>query len=196
MRLIKATRGGSSESDPTIVGPVCDAYPFIVRDINVDYYGDPSTELNQVVDILDGNDKGDWGWLSWNPDNATGSESARYLRDELRTSRTPLNDYTNAKDDSDHKLSTGDWVASLNGTTTSVERATGLLTALVGKKIRIPVWDTFEKGTGKGSTDAYHIVGFAWVKIVEIENGKLLSPSDKSIDAIYLGPATDDCTAP
>jgi hypothetical protein len=188
MRLIKASRGGSSGSDPEIVGPACEAYPFIVRDINVDYYSDPSSYLNQEVDILDGAGPSDFGFLSWNPNPS--SNSSEYLEDELITSRMALNDFTNAKDANDHELSVGDWVASLSGVNASVlANSEGILATLEKKKIRIPVWGNFDR---IGPRDIYEIVGFAWVRIESVPTTAQMS-SNKEIKATYLGPANEGC---
>lgn len=190
MRLIKAARGGGTDSDPEIVGPVCEAYPIVVHKDTIQYgldEDDPGNKINQEVDIFDGNGSGDVGWLSWHP----GEQNEPYLEDELRTSRTPLNDYTNARDSSDHNLSVGDWVATLQGVNAGVNGPqAGLVDALVGKKIRIPVWDDFD---ASGNPDAYHIIGFAWVRIEDDDDITLPA---KVIKATYLGPAADACTDP
>ena len=117
----------------------------------------------------------------------------------MRYSTIALNDFTDARDFTDHTLSVGDYVASIGGVDSTVESAYGLLTALLNRKIRIPVWDTFSPGDQHSSDpneqrDAYHIVGFAWVRIESSSDFDTFE-SDKKIYARYLGDAADDCPA-
>lgn len=187
MRLIKGARSNESgiEGEIDTIGPVCDAYPFVLHENAL------VGKLNQAVDIFGGPGGSDFGWLTWNPNNGTGAVSAVYLRDELKTSRTPLNDYTNARDPNDTLLTVGDYVASLQGTNTAVESSYHLVSALIGQTIRIPVYDSYVHGTG-GEADAYHISGFAWVRI---ESSGNINLSGKTVYATYLGDATDACSA-
>jgi hypothetical protein len=203
MRLTCAARSGGTEEGNLACGvdaygPICAAYPLIVYTDTIKY-GTPDEDnekLNKKVDIFNGHSDfgpGDeFGWLAWNPDSSTGSEAAPYLRNELRSSTMAMNDFTDAREPSDHTLSVGDYVASIGGDRATVESSHGLLTNLKGKKIRIPVWDTFEAGTGPDERDAYHIVGFAWVRIESASDFDGLS-SAKTIYATYLGDAADDC---
>lgn len=192
MRMVTGARSGENADT---VGPVCDAYPIIVHKDTIQYRvtGPDGKEVKfgQKVDIFDGNGGSDFGWLAWNPDNSVGSNSTPYLRDALRTANTPLNDYTNARDPNDHMLSVNDYVASMQGDKAAVESSDALLSALIGKIIRIPVWDTFHPGTG-GQRDAYHIIGFAWVRI---EQKSDIDLPGKDVQATYLGDASDSCPA-
>ena len=188
MRLTSATRssgygGGGLTDDINTIGPVCDAFPFIVATDTIKFGTDD--KLNQKVDILDGPDSSDWGFLAWNP---ASYNDKIYLGNELKYSTISLNDFTNARVSSDHALSVGDYVASFQGVTTGIESSDGLISALVGKKIRIPVWDSFDTS---GSPDAYHIVGFAWVQIES--SGDIALTPHKEVMAKYLGDASDAC---
>ena len=188
MRLIQGARDITSET----TGVYCQAYPFIVRDITVDWPND--TYLNQVVDIFDGPGGSDFGWLTWDPGLTNGSQSEPFLEAELTYDYAPNpNNYTNARDFTDHELSVGDHVASMQGDKAAVEASEGLVSALVGQEITIPVWDIFDHGTG-GLKDAYHIVGFAKVKIIE-PDATYPTPINlpgKYVMAEYLG-ESDEC---
>ena len=195
MRLARGSRG-SLDNDLETVGPVCDAMPFIVEEETIAW--GTEDKLNQTVDILDGNGSSDFGFLAWDPDTSTGGSSAPYLRNELRSSNIPLNDFTNARDDTDHELTVGDWVSSSNGATHTVEDEIQLL---IGQKIRIPVWDKdevgggYDHGTG-GDPDAYKIIGFAWVRIDPVPAGDdVYNASSKTVFATYLGDATNEACA-
>ncbi|MEW5961099.1 MAG: Ig-like domain-containing protein [Chloroflexota bacterium] len=204
MRLVCGSRStGSGDGNLACgvdtIGSVCDAFPFIVHEDTIDYGHD--TKIDQKVDIFNGySDFGpgdEFGWLAWNPDNSTGSSSAGYLQNELRYSTIALNDFTDARDFTDHTLSVDDYVASIGGVESTVESSANLLTALRNRKIRIPVWDTFSPGDQNSpdpneQRDAYHIVGFAWVRIETSSDFEKME-SDKTIYARYLGDAADDC---
>src|SRR5690606_37327054 len=148
-------------------------------------------KLNQAVDIFGGPGGIDFGWLTWNPNNGTGAVSAVYLRDELKTSRTPLNDYTNARDPNDTLLTVGDYVASLQDNNTDVESRYHLVSAHIGHTIHIPVYDSYVHGNG-GDAYASHISGFACVRI---ESSGNINLSAKAVYATDLGDATDACSA-
>ena len=189
MRLITAARNTTDlQIDNNTVGyGFCDSYPFIVHKSTINFDdGLTSPKIGSKVDIFNG--QGDigtpanaMGWLTWNPDNGTGSEAETYLENELKYSVSPLNDYTNARDSNDHELSIGDYVASMPGDKAAVEASEGLVSALIGKEIRIPVWDTFDTG----GVDAYHIIGFVKVKI---ESSADINLPGKKVLATYVGP--------
>jgi hypothetical protein len=173
-----------SSNNCDTVGPVCDAYPIIIHDTTVDFPN--NTYLNQRVDIFDGNGPPDFGWLAWNPDDTTpANTSNQYLRSEMRYSRTAINDYTNARIDTDHELTALDWIASIPGDKAAVEASDGLLRSIVGQPIRIPVWDRFDPGGGS-VVSAYRIAGFAWVRIDDANDIDL---PGKEVIATYLGEA-------
>ena len=156
-----------------ITSPLCLVYPFIARDINIGSEG-------SKIDILDGPGSNHYGWLTWNPSKWTESV---YLADELRYPQLSLNDYTNPRNLDDHILNVGDYVTSMEGVNSFVESSDGLLTALIGREIIIPVWDSFSSMP----PDSYHISSFA---LVRIENSTDIADflSAKNIFATYLGP--------
>ena len=177
MRLARGSRGAVN-NDLETVGPVCDALPFVVYQDTVAW--GTEDEINQTVDMLDGNGSTNVGWVTWNPANSA-STNTPYLRQQLRSANIPLNDFTNSANGSDNTLTVGDYVSSLEGDQnhTDVE---DLVKALVGQKIRVPVWDTFD-GTG------YHIVGFAWFRI---ESTTDIDLGASIVNATYLGDATNE----
>lgn len=182
MRMIAGARN-FEQAD--VVGPLCDAYPFTLHEDQV------VGQLNQPVDIFGGPGGSDFGWLAWNPAQAIGSNSTRYLRDELRTGRTPLNDFINARDATDTRLSVGDYVASMQGDKAAVESSNKLVSGLIGQTIRIPLYDSFSHGSG-GERDAYRVAGFAWVRINSASDINL---PGKTVYATYLGDAGEACAA-
>lgn len=187
MRIVGAARSSGHESGSLTdnidtIGPLCDAFPFVVATDTIKFGTDD--KLNQQVDIFDGPGGSDWGWLAWNPGSYN---DETYLENELKYSTISLNDFTNARVSSDHTLSAGDWVTSLQGVNSAVESSEGLVSALINKKIRIPVWDSFDTS---GSPDAYHIVGFAWI---QIEGSGDIDLPGKTVMAKYLGDASDTC---
>jgi hypothetical protein len=188
MRIVGAARSSGRESgsltdDIDTIGPVCDAFPFVVYKDTIEYGTD--NKLNQTVDIFDGHkDHGgggtsnDYGWLAWNP----GKTSEGDLEDELMYSTTSLNDFKDPVTADEH-LGRLDNVRSITGTHTNVETSHNLVSALIGKKIRIPVWDTF-------SSNNYHIIGFAWIQIES--SGDINLPGEE-VKATYLGDAKENC---
>lgn len=182
MRMIVAARSGENVDT---VGPVCTAYPFTIRQSIID-----AANINDKLDIFGGNGPNDFGWLGWNGISTTDLDTG-YLSDELKYPRMALNDFYDARDTSDRTLSIGDHVASLEGVNATIESSEKLLTSLIGRTIRIPVWDSFVTG----SPNAYHISSFAWVRIdgpADFANWTA-GGSDKQIFATYLGDASGDC---
>lgn len=141
----------------------CDAYPIGVPQDVLDGH-DPGDNLG---DIYEGGGPGNFGWLRWPQATSAGNEP--YLSDSLGNPGLSRRDYDNALDPSDHWLNVDDWVWGSSGISGSAG-VTDALDALIGRRIRVPVWgpdddpasDGFE-GTGSGGH--YHIVGFAWVII-------------------------------
>jgi hypothetical protein len=185
MRLIGAARStGSQTGDLTAgidtLGPICNAYPFMVHKDTIDY-DNPADKVGQVVDIFDGKGTGGHeGWAAWNP----GMTTQATLEDQLRYSASSLNNFINPTNLSDTALSNGDRVASLPGQMTGVnDSSTHLLDDLVGTPMIVPVWDGF---TGNN----YHIVGFAWVQINSTSGIDL---ANSKVEALYLGDAAENC---
>jgi len=194
MRLTQGARNITYNT----TGYYCDAFPLIVYKDTIDYPNPNSIYLNQKVDIFNGKadvppppGANDMGWLAWNPEMTGGHQSDVYLSNSLTSSFTPMNDYTNAHVDTDHSLSAGDWVASLTGDKAAVNASGDYLANLMKyERFRIPVWDTWDAGDGHVTPSAYHIIGFAWVRIESV--GDIDLPG-KTVIARYLGDAKDDC---
>lgn len=138
-----------------------------------------------IMDIFNGAQHGNFGWLTWTGDN---SESA------LVTSLTGsgnVSAFTNPDNFSDHDLSAGDWVLGKLGVSNS-SSVRDALDTLEDSQIMVPVWDQVR---GSGTTLAYHIVGFARVQI----KGYRL-PGQSRITVLFLGvfdnPSGDDDGGP
>jgi hypothetical protein len=193
MRLSTAARSSGSQSGSIVdnistTGPVCAAMPIIIEE---DQLVGAQPDVTQL-DILDGNEGGDWGWLVWNP----AEDDENYLQRELKYPQLSLNDFTNTALTSDHTLNVGDHVKSYNGLADSSDIRTALQD-LVGETIIVPVWN----GTTGFVTDnipslhpsdvkSYVITRFIKVRINV--DGIKLTP-DKAIMATYVGPADDAC---
>src|SRR5262245_27315514 len=109
-----------------------------------------------ILDIFNGAQNGNFGWLTWNGDN---SETA------LVTSLTGAGNafaFSNADDSSDHDLSVGDWVRGRPSASNSIG-VRDALDALEDTQIMLPVWDQVR---GSGSSTAYHISAFVRVQII------------------------------
>ena len=102
---------------------------------------------------------GNSGWVAWNPNAATGSQSATYLEEEFQVPRLSMNDYVDPTDPTDDQLNRGDWVAGLTGVTNSsfIRDTIGRLSEII-----IPVYDTT---AGTGQSGRYHVIEFARVRI-------------------------------
>src|SRR4030095_13618240 len=112
--------------------------------------------------------------------------STGYLENEVDFPQLAITQYTNMHDANDHSLSVNDWVRSLPGNNGGVnDTSDPRLDALVGQKIVIPVWDTWD------GVDDYHIVTFIEVRLIlkEKDGGIDLTSTDPVIQAVYLGPA-------
>ncbi|MBE7468978.1 MAG: hypothetical protein DPW09_03260 [Anaerolineae bacterium] len=185
MRMVTSRSGNDLDK----IGPTCEAYPFIVKNTNLPAVG-------AKFDILNGaNDSSDFGWLAWNPDKWNDSG---YLENELQYPSMALNDFTDVHEPDDHNLSIGDYVASLQGLNSTVEPNGNprLITALIGKKIRIPVWTPpfHTENVDPFSADHYLISGFIWVQIDSSADFDGWA-SSKNIYATYMGDASADCPA-
>jgi len=126
----------------------------------------------EVRDILNGANRGNFGWLTWN-----GDKSDRALLASLVPGGN-VDLYTNPLNPNDHMIQAGDWVESKPGADDSraVRRALNELETTV---ITVPVWDVSER---QGRNIYYHIVGFANVQIT----GYRLFGQNR-ISAIFLG---------
>jgi hypothetical protein len=125
-----------------------------------------------LTDILNGEQAGNFGWLTWTGSNSTPN---------LIASLTPPGNsdtYINPHNSSDHTVSVGDWVEGKPG----VSNAKGVrdaLDVLTMMDIVVPVWDVTQ---GNGAHAEYHITAFATVHIL----GYHLPGQDK-LSAQFLG---------
>jgi hypothetical protein len=127
-------------------------------------------------DILNGEQAGNFGWLTW-----TGNTSTPTLIDSL-TMPGDSHTYINPHDAADNFLSVGDWVEGKPG----VSNAKGVLDALdmlSYVEIQVPIWDVSQ---GNGANTIYHITGFATIRILDYD-----LPGHDQITAEFIGFA--DC---
>lgn len=173
MRSMTIMRVGGSRIFP------CDAYPIALHTDTLTGKGSGDS----LGDIYNGSGAGNFGWLRWPEETSAGNEG--YLVDSLEDSSLSRSDFDNAADPSDHWLNTGDSVWGNTGLSNSAD-VRAALDNLVGKKIRVVVWDT---ATGHGTNAQYHIVGFAWIEITDYR-----LPGQDRITATFRGWDTK-CTA-
>jgi hypothetical protein len=133
---------------------------------------------NTVVDVLNGTDLDNFGWLTWTGDPG---EAA------LETSLTAPGDsstYVNPDDPTDNEIDVGDWVTGRSGVSNR-SSVRGVLDNLVDVDIIVPVFDDVRV---TGDTVAFHVAGFAQVRLV----GYRL-PSQNKITILFLG--FTDCSS-
>lgn len=116
---------------------------------------------DQMVDIQ-------FGWLYWDPEVASDLEAN--LRDPCRVE----DEFKDVCNPADTMLSVGDWVAGDMDTPIEIE-----MKGLVGRYIRIPLWDEFGPTGCRPGTQAAHIAGFAIIEVTETK----LAGSLKTISA-------------
>jgi len=146
----------------------CDLQP-IALSANIVANLQPGTE---VRDILNGANRDNFGWLTWN-----GNQSDRTLVASLAPGGNS-EDYINPENPGDNQIQVDDWVESKSGIVD--ERAVGrALKDLETTVISVPVWDVSQR---VGRKIYYHIVGFANVQITDYR----LFGRDR-ISAIFLG---------
>jgi hypothetical protein len=109
-----------------------------------------------ILDIFNGTQHGNFGWLTWTGDN---SETALVAS---LTGAGNVSAYINPDDPSDNNLSVGDWVLGRPSASNSIG-VRDALDALEDSEIMLPVWDQVR---GSGSSAAYHICGFTRLKII------------------------------
>ena len=89
-----------------------------------------------------------------------------------------LSTYVNPNNPGDHNLIIGDWVSSRPGVANG-KHVRAALDALIGVQIVGPVWD---QAAGEGDNALYHIINFAYVKILSYQ-----LPSQNRITVQFLG---------
>lgn len=155
--------------------PTCELYPIALHASALD----GAVMHDEIQDILNGTDAGNFGWLTWSGDQGNAA---------LVQSLTPPGNsqsYANPDNPADHTPTQGDWVRGRPGVD-NAQAVRSALESLVNSYslIVVPVWD---QASGHGSTLRYHIVGFVWVIITAYH-----LPDQQRISALYWGPAT--CT--
>ena len=135
----------------------------------------------EISDILNGTQPGNFGWLTW-----AGSPDEPTLVSSLAVPGNSST-YVNPDDASDHVVSVGDWVRGKPGISNSHE-VRDALNDLEDYEIVVPVWDQVR---GQGSLAAYHVCGFARVRIL----GYRL-PSQNRISVLFLGYASCSYSPP
>jgi hypothetical protein len=123
-------------------------------------------------DIWNGQNAGNFGWLSW-----TGDPGEPTLVDSL-TQPGDVETYKNPADVNDHILASDKWAQGRPGVANG-KHVRSALNALKNVPITVPVWDTV---TGSGNNVQYHIVGFATVKITDYQ-----LPQQNRISCVFLG---------
>jgi len=114
--------------DAAAQAQTCELYPIALPAQSLS-----NVAPNTVVDIFNGTQPGNFGWLSW---GGSPSEPA------LAASLTPPGNsatYVNPDDPADHQLSVADWVSSKPGVSNS-KNVRAALDALKNLDITVPVW--------------------------------------------------------
>lgn len=133
---------------------ICNAYPIAVHISKLSGH-----EGEDIYDILNGTDEGNFGWLRWPYDPSGGSVDD--LIDALEHPTT--SEFQAADDPTDTHLSVGDWIWANTGVS-NAKAIRDALDALMDKGwIRIVAWDQWaQQGGEKG---AYRAASFAIVKL-------------------------------
>jgi hypothetical protein len=164
--------GGTDTATVTIdvlpVTAACDLYPIALSE---DVLAGAQTG-DILGDILNGDQPGNFGWLTWNGNNSTPALIASLTQ--------PGNShiYQNPDNPNDHVISIGDWVEGKPG----VSNAKGVRNALddlIGVEIVVPVWDITQ---GNGANAEYHVVAFAKVRLLDYD-----LPGQDMISVEFLG---------
>ena len=124
-----------------------------------------------LTDIWNGSQPGNFGWLSWTGDSGEPTLYESLL--ETGDSST----YTNPDNADDHVVKTGDWISGKPGVSNG-KHVRAALNALIGFEIVVPVWNEVR---GEGDNVAYHVSGFAIVKIISYD-----LPSKNRITASFV----------
>jgi hypothetical protein len=147
----------------------CNVYPIALHTSNVAGAAIGST----IVDIWNGTQPGNFGWLGWN---------GRVSEPELEANLRPpgrFHLFHNPFNPTDTTLNPGDWIYGAPG----VKNSIGIREALDILKtmdIVVPVWDA---SVGWGRNAVYRAASFAQVRITDYS-----LPGQNRISAIYKGP--------
>jgi hypothetical protein len=175
MRINPGTRG----QDDTSQGRGCELYPIAINLSQANESTAPGTPFDN---IRSGYGTGNFGWLRWTDDSQVETynpNSEQYLEAEFENPRLADNDYREptARDSDDTAINGGDYVWGLTGQDAG---AWDLLAEHVGEVIPVPVWDS---AGGTGSNGQYHIVGFAWFLLTEVDR----TGNPKHIAGVFQG---------
>jgi hypothetical protein len=119
---------------------------------------------DDLGNVWNGGGDGSFGWLRW--PSSTNAGNSNYLADSLVDASMSVEDYEDACEAGDTVLNANDCIWANSGVSNSSEVNDALDTVLssYGGVIRVPIWDTF---TEQGSNGYYHIVGFAWIQVLD-----------------------------
>lgn len=116
---------------------------------------------DQIHDILNGTDEGNFGWLRWPYDPSGGTEEV--LLEALSSGDT--SEFENAADPDDTNLSVGDWIwanIALSNSVAARETLDGLIDT---GPIRVVVFD--EHSDQAGANGKFHTSAFAIVRLTD-----------------------------
>jgi hypothetical protein len=174
----------------------CLIWPIAVHEDTVNW-PDGFPRGTDLPDIYDG-DSGTMGWLRWNNNPGSGSETELVRR--MTDPGTSTSEFTNAADENDHLLDVGDWVFADTGVSKSHDIMVALEEALQeGKHIRILVYGRTggiaptdeDPGSCNGINCSYEIVGFVTVKLKDLDDPPdgvfEVDGPNKRIEAEFVG---------
>lgn len=150
----------------------CPIYP-----IALDYEALRDANIGDNMDVYEGFEPGNFGWLTWPSESSAGS--AGYLDSALQNEYLSMRDYDNPVDPMDHHLNIGDWIHANTGVSGSSDITAGL-DALIDQEIRIAVWCD-AKPQGSDNPAMYQLCRYAKVRLTSY------SLSAKTISAEFLG---------
>lgn len=153
--------------DATAPSTACELYPIALHESSVD----DRDVGDEIPDILNGSEAGNFGWLTW---------SGNLANPALVASLTPPGDSAS------YGISEGDLIAGRPGVANS-RPVRAALEGLVGRAqgIVVPVWDFVTPDAGGANVD-FHISGFVRVRITGFD----LPRNRNRISALFLGEVT------
>jgi RHS repeat-associated protein len=162
--LVSPNNGGTNLAQNNI----CELYPIALSAQTLQGKNSGDT----INNILQGQNLGNFGWLSWNGANGV---------PDLVTSLTPpgnSNIYRNPDNNADTIITIGDWVRGRPGVSNS-SNVRAALDILKTRDIVLPVWSAVR---GAGANLAYQISAFAQVRLLDYR-----LPSANQITVRFLG---------
>jgi hypothetical protein len=192
MRLSTAARSGGTASGSIVaninsIGPICVVSPMILRRSQLEP-GGIRVAQGTTLDILNGHDASNLGWLTWNQTN-----DIPYLQKAIKYPQLSLNDYSEpGSSPADKVINRGDLVKSWNGPAlgSAITQTTELVQGLASNSIIVAVYDDTAGGFNSG-TATYQIYDLIEVSINTSPNSVDLTNS--LISASYQGPANEAC---